>query len=164
MSLSKLIYLFWASTTRFICNIQVASVPIEMLVIEGSNKTPLSICPYCMPARIFHSSRHRLSIIPSPCFKLIFQSILSCNLYCGQCVMIFAPPLLHHLDSNLSLDKGHDDNATALNLLTTFLVPSRWCSLTWTHGDRREGMLFRVGFGRYVAALEIIRQSPVTDL
>ena len=28
----------------------------------------------------------------------------------------------------------------------------------------REGLLFRAGFGRYLAAFEIIRQSPGTDL
>ena len=31
----------------------------------------------------------------------------------------------------------------------------------YTH---REGMLLRAGFGRYLAALEIIRQSPGMDL
>ena len=35
----------------------------------------------------------------------------------------------------------------------------------WPHRDKdREGMLFKAGFGRYLAAHEIIRQSPSMDL
>ena len=36
---------------------------------------------------------------------------------------------------------------------------TRYCSI-----HNRERMLLRAGFGRYLAALEIIRQSPSMDL